>query len=96
MVILYQVVLVHVYLSVLLCVVRGVAVDDRGWAVVLVFGGMRIEDVHRPLFLGLWGLCWVLLLLRLILRREFVTFYTCRALTRTYKHTLVYTHTQDT
>lgn len=48
MVILYQVVLVHVYLSILLCVVRGVAVvmDDRGWAVVFVFGGMGVEDVH--------------------------------------------------
>lgn len=48
MVILYQVVLQHVYLIVFLCVVRGLAVvvDDRGWAVVLVFGGMRVEDVH--------------------------------------------------
>lgn len=48
MVILYQVVLEHVYLSVFLCVVRGVALvmGDRGWAVVLVFGGMRVEDVH--------------------------------------------------
>lgn len=96
MVILYQVVLVHVYLSVLLCVVRGVAVvvDDRGWAVVLVFGGMRIEDVHRPLFLGLRGLCWILLLLRLILWGEFVIFYTCLAFTHT--HTLIYTHAGHT
>lgn len=48
MVILYQVVLEHVYLSVFLCVVRGVGfvVDDRGWTVVLVFRGMRVEDVH--------------------------------------------------
>lgn len=46
--VLYQVVLEHVYLSALLGVVRGVAlvVDDRGWAVVLVFGGVRVEDVH--------------------------------------------------
>lgn len=43
---LYQVVLEHVYLSVLLRVVRSVALDDRGGAVVLVLGGMRVEDVH--------------------------------------------------
>lgn len=48
MVILYQVVLEHVYLSVFLCVVRsvGLVVDDGGWTVVLLFGGMRAEDVH--------------------------------------------------
>lgn len=48
MVILYQVVLEHVYLSVFLCVVRGVALvmDNRGWTVVLVLGGMRVEDIH--------------------------------------------------
>lgn len=48
MVILYQVVLEHVYLSIFLCVVRsvGLVVDNRGWTVVLVFGGMRVEDVH--------------------------------------------------
>lgn len=72
---LYQVVLKHVYLSVLLRVVRSAALvmDDRGGAVVLVFGGVRVEDVHGALFLGLWGLRWVLdLLLRLILREESV------------------------
>lgn len=69
MVILYQVVLEHVYLCVFLCVVGGVGlvVDDGRRAVVLVFGGMRVEDVHRTLFLGLRGLCRFLLLLRLIL-----------------------------
>lgn len=71
--ILYQVVLEHVYLSVLLCVVGGAAlvVDDRGGAVVLVFGGVGVEDVHGALFLGLRGLCGVLdLLLGLVLREE--------------------------
>lgn len=76
MLILYQVVLEHVYLSALLGVVRGVAlvVDDGGRTVVLVFGGVRVEDVHRALLLRLRGLCRVLLLLRLILWREVVTF----------------------
>lgn len=77
--ILYQVVLEHVYLSVLLCIVGSAAlvVDDRGGTVVLVFGGVRVEDVHGALFLGLWGLCLVLdLLLRLILREESVGFGT--------------------
>ena len=48
MMILYQVVLEHVYLSVFLCVVRGVAlvVDNRGRTVVLVFGRIRVEDVQ--------------------------------------------------
>lgn len=72
---LYQVVLEHVYLSVLLRVVGSAAlvVDDRGGAVVLVFGGVRVEDVHGALFLGLRGLCRVLdLLLRLVLREESV------------------------
>lgn len=75
--ILYQVVLEHVYLSVLLCVVGSAALvmDDRGGTVVLVFGGVGVEDVHGALFLGLWGLCLVLdLLLRLILREESVGF----------------------
>lgn len=49
--------------------------DDRGGTVVLVFGGVRVEDVHGAFFLGLWGLCLVLdLLLRLILREESVGF----------------------
>lgn len=46
---LYQVVLERVYLGVLLSVVRGVVavvVGDGGRAVVLVFGGMRVEDIH--------------------------------------------------
>lgn len=48
MLILYQVVLERVYLSALLGVVRGVALvlDDRGGTDVLVFGGVRVEDVH--------------------------------------------------
>lgn len=73
--ILYQVVLEHVYLSVLLCVVGSTAlvVDDRGGTVVLVFGGVRVEDVHGALFLGLRGLCGVLdLLLWLVLQEESV------------------------
>lgn len=48
-VMLYQVVLERVYLGVLLSVVRGVVavvVGDGGRAVVLVFGGMRVEDIH--------------------------------------------------
>lgn len=74
MVTLYQVVLEHVYLGIFLRVVGGVAVvDDRGRAIVLVLGGMRVEDVHRALLLGLRGLCRVLLLLRLILWGEVVT-----------------------
>lgn len=49
--------------------------DDRGGTVVLMFGGLRVEDVHGALFLGLWGLCLVLdLLLRLILWEESVGF----------------------
>lgn len=72
---LYQVVLEHVYLSVLLRVVgsAGLVVDDRGGTVVLVFGGVRVEDVHGALFLGLRGLCRVLdLLRRLVLQEESV------------------------
>ena len=78
MVKLYQVVLEHVYLGIFLCLVGGVAmvVDDRGWTIVLVLGGMRVEDIHGALLLGLRGLCWVLLLLRLILLGELVTPYT--------------------
>lgn len=76
---LYQVVLEHVYLGVFLCVVGGVTmvVGDRGRAVVLMFGGVRVEDVHRALLLGLRGLCRVFLLLRLILWGELLHFYTC-------------------
>lgn len=69
--VLYQVVLEHVYLSVLLCVVGGAAlvVDDGGGAVVLLLGGVGVEDVHGALLLGLGGLCGVLdLLLGLVLR----------------------------
>lgn len=71
--ILYQVVLEHVYLSVLLRVVGSAAlvVDDRGGAVVLMFGGVGVEDVHGALFLGLRGLGRVLdRLLRLVLWEE--------------------------
>lgn len=73
--ILYQVVLEHVYLGVLLRVVgsAGLVVDDRGGTVVLVFGGVRVEDVHGALLLGLRRLCRLLdLLLRLVLQEESV------------------------
>lgn len=68
-----QVVLEHVYLSVLLRVVGSAAlvVDDRAGAVVLLFGGVRVEDVHGALLLGLRGLGGLLdLLLRLVLQEE--------------------------
>lgn len=67
---LHQVVLEHVYLCVFLRVVGGVAVDDRGRAVVLMLGGVGVQDVHRPLLFRLGGFGLVLLLLRLILQRE--------------------------
>lgn len=76
---LYQVVLEHVYLGFFLRVVRSeaVVVDGGGRAVVLVLWGVRVEDVHRPLLLGLRGLGLVLLLLRLILQRKLVTLHRC-------------------
>lgn len=72
---LHQIVLEHVYLNIFLRVVRGVTlvVDDRGRAVVLLFGGVRVEDVHWPLLLGLRGLRRVLLFLGIVLRGQFVT-----------------------
>lgn len=63
-----QVVVEDVYLGVVVGVVgAAVVVDHRVWPVVLVFGGVRVEDVHGALFLGWRGLGRVLLLLGVIL-----------------------------
>lgn len=73
---LHQVVLELVYLSILLRAVGGVSMDDGSRAVVLVLWRMRVEDVHRALFLGWKSLGLVVLLLWLILHREVATLYT--------------------